>query len=61
MSHGNLMSHHLRREIYRMNVSESHLKICGALQVALVVKNPPANAKTQEIWVQSLGWEDALA
>jgi len=55
------MSHHLRREIYRMNVSESHLKICGALQVALVVKNPPANAKTQEIWVQSLGWEDALA
>ena len=25
--------------------------------VAQLVKNPPA---TQEIWVQSLGWEDAL-
>ena len=26
----------------------------------LVVKNPPANAGTQETWVQSLGWEDRL-
>ena len=26
-----------------------------------VVKNPPANVeKTQETWVQSLGWEDPL-
>ena len=26
----------------------------------LVVKNPPANAGTQETWVQSVGWEDRL-
>ena len=44
-SHGNLIVGHLRREIYRMSVSVSHLKTCGALQVALVVKNPPASAK----------------
>ena len=25
-----------------------------------VVKNPPANAETQETWVQSLGLEDPL-
>ena len=24
------------------------------------VKNPPANKETQEVWVQSLGWEDPL-
>ena len=24
------------------------------------VKNPPAMQKTQETWVQSLGWEDPL-
>jgi len=28
--------------------------------VALVVKNPPANAGDKEIWVRSLGWEDPL-
>ena len=28
--------------------------------MALVVKNPPANAGDQEMWVQSLGWEDPL-
>ena len=31
-----------------------------AFQVALVVKNPPANAEMQEMWVGSLGWEDPL-
>ena len=25
-----------------------------------VVKNPPAMSETQEMWVQSLGWEDPL-
>ena len=29
-------------------------------QVALVVKNPPANAGDIETWVQSLGGEDPL-
>ena len=29
-------------------------------QVAPVVKNPTANAGNQEMWVQSLGWEDPL-
>ena len=31
-----------------------------ASQVALVVKNPPANAGDAETRVQSLGWEDPL-
>ena len=31
-----------------------------ASQVVLVVKNLPANAQTQEMWVQSLGWQDPL-
>ena len=31
-----------------------------ASQVALVVKNPPANAGDIETWVQSLGGEDPL-
>ena len=35
-----------------------HLTI--AVQVALVVRNPPAMQETQEIWVQSLGQEDPL-
>ena len=30
------------------------------IQVALMVKNPPAVRKTQEMRVQSLGWEDPL-
>jgi len=29
-------------------------------QVAQWVKNPPAMQKTQETWVQFLGWEDPL-
>ena len=29
-------------------------------QLALVVKNPPANAGDLEMWVHSLGWEDPL-
>ena len=32
----------------------------GASQVALVVKNPYANAGDIRTWVQSLGWEDPL-
>ena len=32
--------------------------VLGASQVALMVKNPPANAGETEIWVQSLGRED---
>ena len=30
--------------------------MCGASQVVLVVKNPPAMWKT---WIRSLGWEDS--
>ena len=30
------------------------------LIVALVIKNPPANAETKEMWVWSLGQEDPL-
>ena len=33
---------------------------CWAPQVALVVKNPTAKAETQEMQVQSLGWEYPL-
>ena len=29
-------------------------------QMALVVKNSPANAADIEMWVRSLGWEDLL-
>ena len=32
-----------------------------AWQVALVVKNPPANAGDTEMWIRSLGLEDPLA
>ena len=28
--------------------------------MAQQVNNPPAMQKTQEIWVQSLGWDDPL-
>ena len=28
--------------------------------VAQTVKNPPAVQETQEVWAQSLGWEDPL-
>ena len=28
--------------------------------MAQVVKNPPAMQETQEMWVQSLSWEDSL-
>ena len=34
--------------------------LCGASQVALVVKNLPANAGGTESWVQSLAWEEPL-
>ena len=30
----------------------------GASPKAQLVKTPPAMQKTQEMWVQSLGWED---
>ena len=32
----------------------------GASQVAVLVKNPPANAGDEDMWVQSLGQEDSL-
>ena len=32
----------------------------GPSQVALVVKNPPANAGDVEMWVKFLSWEDPL-
>ena len=35
------------------------LRACAS-QVALVVKNPPANAGDIELQVPSLGWEDPL-
>ena len=45
------MSHMLKGDIKIQRVS----------QVAVVVKNPPADAReTQEMWVQSLGLEDPL-
>ena len=31
-----------------------------ASKVALVIRNPAANAGNREMWVQSLGWEDPL-
>ena len=34
--------------------------LCGLPQVAQWIKNSPAMQETQEIWVQSLGWEDPL-
>ena len=36
------------------------MKTLVGLIVALVMKNPPANAETKEMWVQSLGQEDPL-
>ena len=35
-------------------------ELIGASQVALVIKNLPANAGDIEMWVWSLGWEDPL-
>ena len=32
----------------------------GASLIAQLVKNLPAMQETQEMWVQSLGWEDPL-
>ena len=32
----------------------------GVSQLALVIKNLPANARDIKTWVQSLGWEDPL-
>ena len=37
-----------------------HLHISWASQVRVVVRNPPANAGNQEMWVWSLGREDLL-
>ena len=36
------------------------MRLEGASQVVLVVKNPPAMQEMQEMWVQSLGLEDPL-
>ena len=35
-------------------------RVLRASQVALVVKNPPANEETEEVQVRSLDWEDPL-
>ena len=50
-----------------MQVKETHplnyrslLNYSQASQVALMVKELPASADTQETWVRSLGWEDPL-
>ena len=32
----------------------------GIFPMAQLVKNPPAVQETQEMWVQSLGWENPL-
>ena len=32
----------------------------GSFPGGSAVKNPPAIQETQEMWVQSLGWEDPL-
>ena len=34
--------------------------ICGASQVAPLVKNLPAMQESQEMWIQSPSWEDSL-
>ena len=34
--------------------------ICGASQVAPLVKNLPAMQESQETWIQSPSWEDSL-
>ena len=39
---------------------EPESELFGASQVALVVKNPPANAGDIKTWVLSLGQEDSL-
>ena len=36
------------------------LEMIWASQMVLVVKNPLPMQETQEMWVQSLGWEDPL-
>ena len=36
------------------------LEMILASQMVLVVKNPLPMQETQEMWVQSLGWEDPL-
>ncbi|MES8729928.1 hypothetical protein U6V54_12180, partial [Cutibacterium acnes] len=45
----------------QIRLSKEHTKyLKGASQVALVVKNPPANAGDVEMWVKFLSWEDPL-
>ena len=34
--------------------------ICLELSGGLVAKNPPTMQETEEMWVQSLSWEDPL-
>ena len=40
--------------------SFKNYNITRASQVAVLVKNPLANAGDIKIWVQSLGWEDPI-
>ena len=43
-----------------MKRNKAGLGVERASQVALVVKNPPANARDVREELRSLGWEDAL-
>ena len=48
-----------RTRLKLLSSSSSSSELVGASQVALVVKNPPANAGRHEMWVWSLGQEDS--
>ena len=54
-------SHRVRHDWSNLAAAAAAALYLGASQVALVVKNPPANAgDLRETWVQSLGWKDPL-
>ena len=49
-----------RTWLKRLSSSSSSRHITWGFHLALVVKNPPANAETEETRVWSLGWKDPL-
>ena len=51
---------HTKGQILHYSPYMSYLEESRASQVALVVKNLPADVGGREMWVQSLGWEDLL-
>ena len=61
-------AHHLRSKFLLLQIKETmRMNIWPHIHTSLqgfpgdsAVKNPPAMQKTQEMWVQSLGWEDPL-